>query len=69
MSGIQMKGCLGCAWNIPAPILGVGFFRLNFYDIHVRYRLMVEFQDGDQVKTGSSTTQMEVSWDSPAAAR
>jgi hypothetical protein len=35
-------------------ILAVAFFRLNFYDVHVRYRLTVEVQDGGQIKTGSS---------------
>lgn len=35
-------------------ILAVGFVWLNFYAVHVRYRLTVEVQDGDQLKTGSS---------------
>ena len=35
-------------------VLAVAFFWFNFYDIHVRYRLTVEVQDSDQVKTGSS---------------
>jgi hypothetical protein len=50
-----MKGCL-VALGIFAGlvIFVVGFFRLNFYDVHVRYRLTVEVQDGDQIKTGSS---------------
>jgi hypothetical protein len=34
--------------------LVIAFVWLNFYNIHVRYRLTVEVQDGDQVKTGSS---------------
>jgi hypothetical protein len=39
-------------------IVGVlALFRFNFYDIHVRYRLTVEVQDGDQVKTGSSVIE------------
>ncbi|WP_369720064.1 hypothetical protein AB8Z38_22960 [Bradyrhizobium sp. LLZ17] len=35
-------------------ILVVALFWLNFYTVHVRYRLTVEVQDGDQIKTGSS---------------
>jgi hypothetical protein len=54
-----MKGCLLFALGIPAGllILAVVVFRLNFYDIHVRYRLTVEVQDGDQLKTGSSVVE------------
>jgi hypothetical protein len=53
-----MKVCL-VALGILAGlvILAVAFFRLNFYDIHVRYRLTVEVQDGDQLKTGSSVIE------------
>jgi hypothetical protein len=44
----------------------IGFFRLEFYDIPVRYRLTVEVQDGDQIKTGSSVVEalynIEPSW-------
>jgi len=39
-------------------ILAFAFFRLNFYDIHVRYRLTVEVQDGDQVRAGSSVIEV-----------
>jgi hypothetical protein len=35
-------------------ILAAGLLWLNFYYIHVRYRLTIEVQDGDQIKTGSS---------------
>jgi hypothetical protein len=38
-------------------ILAVVFFRLNFYNIHVRYRLTVEVQDDGQLKTGSSVVE------------
>jgi hypothetical protein len=50
-----MKGCL-VALGIPVGlvILVIGIFWLNYYDVHVRYRLTVEVQDGDQIKTGSS---------------
>jgi hypothetical protein len=49
------KGCL-IALGIPVglALLVVALFWLNFYDIHVRYRLTVEVQDGDQIKSGSS---------------
>lgn len=33
-------------------------FWLSFYNIHVRYRLTVEVQDGDQVRTGSSVVEV-----------
>jgi hypothetical protein len=50
-----MKGCLVAPGILAGlVILGIGYFLLNFYHIHVRYRLTVEVQDGDQVKTGSS---------------
>jgi len=53
-----MKGCLKALGMFAAlAILVVVFFRLNFYNIHVRYRLTVEVQDGDQVKTGSSVVE------------
>jgi hypothetical protein len=53
-----MKGCLAALGLVAGlAILVVAFFRLNFYDIHVRYRLTVAVQDGDQVKTGSSVVE------------
>jgi hypothetical protein len=54
-----MKGCL-IALGIPVGlvILVIGLFWLNYYDVHVRYRLTVEVQDGDQVKTGSSVIEV-----------
>ena len=66
------KGCL-IALGIPvAIVLGViGILWFSFYDIHVRYRLTVEVQDGDQVKTGSSVidasydVQPDWSWSGP----
>jgi hypothetical protein len=53
-----MKGCL-IALGIPVGlmILVIGLFWLNFYDVHVRYRLTVEVMDGDQIKTGSSVIE------------
>jgi hypothetical protein len=50
-----MKGCL-VALGIPVGLVAlvVGIFWLNFYDIHVRYRLTLEVQDGDQIRTASS---------------
>jgi hypothetical protein len=53
-----VKGCL-TAFGIVVglAVLAVAFFEFNFYDIHVRYRLTVEVQDGDQVKTGSSVVE------------
>jgi hypothetical protein len=49
------KGCL-IALGIPvAFVLGIiTLFWANYYDVHVRYRLTVEVQDGNQIKTGSS---------------
>jgi hypothetical protein len=53
-----MKGWLtALAMFISFAILAVGFFRLNFYDIHVRYRLTMEVQDGDRTKIGSSVIE------------
>jgi len=53
------KGCLIALGILTGlVILAVAFFRLNFYDVHVRYRLTVEVQDGDQVKTGSSVIEV-----------
>jgi hypothetical protein len=50
-----MKGSLVALGALAGlAILAVGFFWLNFYAIHVRYRLTVEVQDGDQIKAGSS---------------
>jgi hypothetical protein len=55
MKDISIKGCL-YVLGIPLGlvILLIGLFFLNFYDVHVRYRLTVEVQDGDQIKTGSN---------------
>jgi hypothetical protein len=50
-----MKGCLvtlGILMGV-LVLLG-GYLWLSFYYIHVRYRVTVEVQDGDQIKTGSS---------------
>ena len=50
-----MKGCLGVfGVLVGLVVLAVGYVLLGFYNIHVRYRLTVEVQDGDQIKTGSS---------------
>ena len=37
--------------------LGVLFVLSGFQTIHVRYRLTVEVQDGDQIRTGSSVLE------------
>jgi hypothetical protein len=57
-----MKGCL-VALGVLAGlvILVVAFCQLNFYYVHVRYRLTVEVQDGDQVKSGSSVIDVAYS--------
>jgi hypothetical protein len=62
-----MKGCLVAIGILAGLVIAViAFFRFSFYDIHVRYRLTVEVQDGDQVKTGSSVIDvlynMEPDW-------
>ena len=56
-----MKGCLLVALKIFAGlvILVIAFVWFNFYDVHVRYRLTVEVQDGDQIRTGSSVLEVE----------
>jgi hypothetical protein len=58
-----MKGCLLAVLGIPAAlvIIAIAIFWLNFYDVHVRYRLSVEVQDGDQIKTGSSVIEASYS--------
>ena len=52
------KGCL-IALGIPVAFaVGIVFlFWFNIYDVHVRYRLTIEVQDGDQIKTGSSVVE------------
>jgi hypothetical protein len=52
------KGCL-VALGIPMGLVVIVMVILwaNFYNIHVRYRLTVEVQDGDLVKTGSSVVE------------
>jgi hypothetical protein len=52
------KGCL-IALGIPVALVlwVIGLLWFEFYDIHVRYRLMVEVQDGEQIKTGSSVIE------------
>ena len=56
-----MKGCLPVALKIFAGlvILVIALVWLNFYVVHVRYRLTVEVQDGDQIRTGSSVLDVE----------
>lgn len=51
-----MKGCLvtlGLLFVL-VMIVVIAILRLNFYDVHVRYRLTVEVKDDDQIKAGSS---------------
>lgn len=61
------NGCL-TALGVPVGLViaGVGLLWLNFYTVHVRYRLTVEVQDGGQIKTGSSVIDVsyniEPSW-------
>lgn len=61
------KGCL-IALGIPVALVlwVIALFWFEFYDVHVRYRLTVEVQDGDQLKTGSSVVEasynIEPSW-------
>ncbi len=67
------RGCL-IALGVPVGLVVALIFFLwfNFYSIHVRYRLTVEVQDGDQVKTGSSVIEgvyiIEPDW-SPSGPR
>jgi hypothetical protein len=53
------KGCL-IALGIPLVLVAgiVVLLWFNFYTVHVRYRLTVEVQDGDQIKTGSSVVDV-----------
>jgi hypothetical protein len=54
-----MKGCLpGLGILAGLAILGIGYIRLSFYDVQVRYRLTVEVQDSAQIKTGSSVIEL-----------
>jgi hypothetical protein len=62
-----MKGCLRALGIFAGVAVAlIVLVRLNFYNIHVRYRLTVEVQDGDQLKTGSSVIDLsyniEPSW-------
>jgi hypothetical protein len=57
-----MKGCLVALGVLAGLVLLViGVFWFNFYHVHVRYRLTVEVQDGDQIKTGSSVIDVSYS--------
>ena len=47
-----MKGCRGVLAGLTILVVAVSW--LSFYNIHVRYRVTVEVQDGDQIKSGSS---------------
>ena len=49
------NGCL-IALGIPVALVAglVVLLWVTFYAIHVRYRLTIEVQDGDQIKTRSS---------------
>jgi hypothetical protein len=68
-----MKGCLLGTLKIfvGLVILVAGYIWLSFYDVHVRYRLTLEVQDGDQIKTGWSvidalyTIQPDWIWSGP----
>jgi hypothetical protein len=67
-----MKGWLvALAILVGLALVVVGYLWLSFYDIHVRYRLTIEVQDGDQIRTGSSvidasyTIQPDYIWAGP----
>jgi hypothetical protein len=50
-----MKGCLTALGIVVGLIVGVvSFIVVELSPSHVRYRLTVEVQDGDQIRTGSS---------------
>jgi hypothetical protein len=55
-------GCL-IALGIPLALVTgiIVLFWFDFYPVHVRYRLNIEVQDGDQVKTGSSVIDVAYS--------
>jgi hypothetical protein len=60
-SGLK-KGCVVALGTPLALVAGlVVLLWFSFYSIHVRYRLTVEVQDGDQVKTGSSVIDVAYS--------
>lgn len=53
-----MKGCLVALGILAGLVVAViGYLWLGFNDVHVRYRLTAEVQDGDQIKTGSSVVE------------
>jgi hypothetical protein len=54
------RGCL-IALGVPVGLLLAVIVLLwfNFYSIGVRYRVTLEVQDGDQIKTGSSVIEAE----------
>ena len=61
-----MKGCLGATLKIFAGLVvlviaAIVFVLFGFYDVHVRYRITVEVQDGDKIKTGSSVIDVSYS--------
>jgi hypothetical protein len=67
-----MKGWLAALGIVLGlVVLVVGYLWLSFHNVQVRYRLTVEVQDGDQIKTGSSvieasyTIQPDYLWAGP----
>jgi hypothetical protein len=69
------KDCL-IALGIPVGLVlfVVALFWFNYYGVHVHYRLTVEIEDGDQVRTGSSVVDAvydvdpEWIWEGPTLA-
>jgi hypothetical protein len=53
-----MKRLLTFAIVASVVLAGTIFLWLHFYEIHVRYRLTVEVQDGGQIRTGSSVIDL-----------
>ena len=54
-----MKGCLGVfGVLVGLVVLAVGYVLLGFYNIHVRYRLTVDVQDGADGTNASSMPPM-----------
>ncbi len=50
-----MKGCLGAfAIFVGIAVVGIAYWLINYPTIHVRYRLTLEVQDGDEIKSGTS---------------
>jgi hypothetical protein len=52
---IELKGCLNVIVVLVGLIaIGIAYWLINYPTIHVRYRLTLEVQDGDEIKSGTS---------------